>query len=267
MTRLRVLFCCLSLTVLGVVTAQAMSITLVAGSGYVLRDGEFAAAIDAFTSYGTTAQMQEQMRAADSPYDLDVILITHSDFDHFDASLVVANMQTQTRSVVIAPAEVLAAIRDLAPELSETRLIDVSQALGQVVATGRADLVLSAFSFPHPPNGSRPNVGYLLTLDAITLFHPGDLDVAMAARLFDDYNLSTAGIDLAFLPSFMFMDSGLADAIHSLGARCLVPTHVRAMDLVRTCQQTRSLFDNILCFEHLGEEIDYTEEIAYETPS
>lgn len=257
MNRLRAPLLCLGLIVAGMLTAQALSITLVAGSGYIFRDGHLAVAIDALTGYGTTSSMQQSMLAGDYPYDLDVILVTHSDHDHFDASLVAANMQNQTASVVVGPTDVIEAVRELAPELPEARFVDVSLQSGQQIPVGFDELILSAFSFPHPPDESRPNLGYLLTFNTIRLFHPGDLDYTRAVERFSSYDLASFGIDVAFLPSFMFMDGGLADAINGLEARCFVPTHVRPVALSRTCQQTRSVFSNVLCFQHLGEEIEY----------
>ena len=121
-----------------------------------------------------------------------------------------------------------------------------------------AGLPLSAFSFPHPPNGSRQNLGFMLTIGSITLFHPGDLDSAMATELFEAHDLAAGNIDLAFLPSFMFSDTGLVGSITRLGAMCLVPTHVRPLDLARTCRQATILLTNVLCFQQLGEEMEYT---------
>jgi L-ascorbate metabolism protein UlaG (beta-lactamase superfamily) len=204
--------------------------------------------------------MQEKMRIGEPPYDLDIILVTHSDFDHFDAALVAANMQAKTASLLVGPTDVIAQVRARVPDLPETRLIDVASQTGQPIVLNQEKVVLTALSFPHPPNGSRPNLGYLLTIGSITLFHPGDLDVAMASELFETYDLASRAIDLAFLPSFMFSNSGLVEPIQSLGARCLVPTHIepRDPDLAFACQIAAMFYSNVLCFRFLNEELEYT---------
>lgn len=258
MSRLSVLCCCLVLALAGSLVAHALSIRLVAGSGYVFRDNDMAVAIDALTSYGTTADMQETMRTGASPYDLDVILVTHSDIDHFDASLVAANMLTQTASLLVGPSDVIEPVRALLPDLASERFMDVTSQSCQPIAEVPDNLLIMPLSFPHPPNESRANLGYLLTIGSITLLHPGDLDVDAAADRFEEYELPQRGIDLVFLPSFILSDTGLVDAIDNLGAEYLIPTHASPRNLTGACRQASLLFTNLLCFPQLSEEIEYT---------
>jgi L-ascorbate metabolism protein UlaG (beta-lactamase superfamily) len=254
----RILLGCLCIVMIGVVTIHAVTITLVAGSGYVFRDDNVTVAIDALTSYGTTVEMQEKMRAGEPPYDLDIILVTHSDFDHFDAAVVAANMQTQTGSLLVGLEDVIGQVRARLPGMLEARLISVDpEPEGSIVITD-AGLPLSAFSLPHPPNGSRPNLGFMLTIGSITLFHPGDLDSSMATELFEAHGLASRNIDIAFLPSFMFMDTGLVEPITRLGASCLVPTHLLPRNLASACQIAAMFHSNVLCFRSLNEELEYT---------
>lgn len=261
---LRRLACCLVIVFVGALSASAITITVAAGSGYIFRDGDLAVAIDALTSYGTTEAMQERMQNAEFPYDLDVILVTHSDFDHFDATLVAANMQTQTSFLLVGPTDVVTAVRDLLPEVQESRFFVATRQTGQSIVKDWDELQLIPFSFPHPPNGSRPNLGYVFTIGTITLFHPGDLDFNQAEQRFESYELGTCEIDIAFIPSFMFMDTGLFDAIGNLSARCLIPTHTIPLHFARDCQRATLQFASVLCFQQLLQEIEYTAEIACE---
>ncbi|MFC2082488.1 MBL fold metallo-hydrolase [Candidatus Bipolaricaulota bacterium] len=264
MTNLRIVAASFIIALVGALSASATTITLAAGSGYIFRDGDLAVAIDALTAYGTTEAMQELMQTAEFPYDLDVILVTHSDFDHFDAALVAANMQTQTSSLLVGPTDVVTAVRDLLPEVQESRFLVATRQTGQPIVTDWDELQLIPFSFPHPPNGSRPNLGYVFTIGTITLFHPGDLDYNQAEQLFESYELGTRAIDIAFIPAFMFMDTGLFDTIGNLNARCLIPTHTLPLHLTRDCQRTILHFASVLCFQQLLQEIEYTTEIACE---
>lgn len=233
MKRLGFVVCCLSIGLGWVWGVDATSITLVAGSGYVFREGELAVAIDALTSYGSTGEMQEMMAAGTPPLDLDLILVSHSHFDHFDRSLVAANMLTSPSFVLVAP------------EIDEPVVLDVS------------GLELTLLSFPHPLDGLPANVGFRFELGSVAFIHPGDLYVNMASELFEAYGVNAGDINVAILPAFMFPATGLYNVLWGLGVDCFTPTHARPLDLARACEWARRTFPNTLCFHELMEEKEY----------
>jgi len=241
----------------GSVVASAATVTLVANSGYVFRTEELAVAIDAFASYRTSREMQSSMLAGDPPYDVDVILVTHSHFDHFDASLVAGNMKTDRGPILVGPRDVIGAVRSRATGLPDDRFIEAEPSTEEPVSFVADGVVLTCCLFPHPPSGLPVNVGYLFELDSVTFFHPGDLDVRDRGALFAHYALDEAAIDVAIVPSFMFTDTGLQDALHSLGAGCFVPTHASPLELQFPCELGRETFGNLVCFTALMEEIEF----------
>jgi len=249
----------------GTVAASAATVTLVANSGYVFRTEELAVAIDAFASYRTSREMQSSMLAGDPPYDVDVILVTHSHFDHFDASLVAGNMRTDRSPILIGPRDVIGAVRSRATELPEDRFIEAAPTTEEPLSLEVGGLELTCYLFPHPPSGLPVNLGYLFELDSVTFFHPGDLDVQDRGALFAHYALDEAAVDVAFLPSFMFTDTGLQDALHSLGAGCFVPTHASPLELRFPCELGGETFGNLVCFTTFMEEIEFMPEAECST--
>jgi L-ascorbate metabolism protein UlaG (beta-lactamase superfamily) len=257
MKKLGLLVCCLSVGWGWVCAVDAVSITSVAGSGYVFRDGDLAISIDAHASYGTSGEMQDMMATGTPPYDLDIILVTHSHHDHFDSGLVAANMLASAGSVLVGPEDVIAQVRDQAPEIAQDRLMAVVPASDEPVVVEVHDVQLTVLLFPHPPRGLPVNVGYLFEFGSVVFFHPGDLDVNRAGELFETYGLNAGAVEVAILPAFMFSDTGLHDALWGLEADCFLPTHVRPIELASACRRVTGTFPNALCFHELMEEKEY----------
>ena len=223
----------------------------------MFREGELAVAIDALTLYGTSGEMQKMMEAGTPPYDLDIILVSHSHHDHFDSGLVAGNMLTSPNSVLVGPEDVIAQVRDQAPEIAEDRFLAVTPEAGEPVVVEVHGLELTPLSFPHPPDGLPVNIGFLFELGSVVFFHPGDLDVNRAGELFEAYGLNAGDINVAILPAFMFSDTGLYGALWGLEVDCFLPTHVRPIELASECRLVTITFPNASCFHQLLEETEY----------
>lgn len=249
---------CLAVALAATAQAEAVTVTLIATSGYVFRGQQVVVAMDAFTSYGTSEEQRALMALGSPPYDVDVILVSHSHFDHFDGSLVADNMRVNECAILVGPRDVIEDVRSRMSGAPESRFLTVAPTAAWPVTQTVSGLPLTALSFPHPPDGLPLNVGFLFRLDSAVFFHPGDLDVDRAGDLFEDYDLSSREIDVAMLPSFMFGDSGLHEAIRSLGAGCLIPTHARPSELMPHCLIGSRFFDNLWCFGAMMEEAEFS---------
>jgi L-ascorbate metabolism protein UlaG (beta-lactamase superfamily) len=225
--------------------AEPVTMTFIAGSGYVIGQGDFKVVIDGLTSLETSAQTQALMSAASAPFDVDLILVTHSDSDHFDASLIASNMTANLQAVLIGPANVVRAVLAQAPTLDPVRLIVVHpgrQAAQTVEAAGRS---IDVFSFPYP---GPENVGYRFWVGGLAFAHPGDLDFDAVAMDFARTGWTQTPPDVLILPYFLF-NAEYRTAIPACPARLYVPAHAQLNSLSIACTLTGSVVtENVLCF-------------------
>jgi L-ascorbate metabolism protein UlaG (beta-lactamase superfamily) len=236
-----------------------VSLTFVAGSGYIVSQGDFKVAIDGLTSLETPAATQAMMAAASAPFDVDLILVTHSDPDHFNASLIASNMTTNPQAVLIGPANVVRAVLAQAPTLDPARLIVVHPGLYSPLTVEAAGLSIDVFSFPLP---GPENVGYRFRVGGLTFVDPGDLNFDTIASDFARTGLSRTGLgqtglsqagiiqettDVLILPYFLF-NAEYRTAIPACPARLYVPTHAQLNSLSLACTLAESVTSNVLCF-------------------
>jgi L-ascorbate metabolism protein UlaG (beta-lactamase superfamily) len=240
--------------------AEPVSLTFVAGSGYIVSQGDFKVAIDGLTSLETPEATQALMSAASAPFDIDLILVTHSDPDHFNASLIASNMTANLQAVLIGPANVARAVLAQAPTLDPARLIVVHPGFATPQTVEAAGLSIDVFSFPYP---GPENVGYRFRVGGLTFVDPGDLNFDTIASDFARTGLSRTGLsqagiiqettDVLILPYFLF-NAEYRAVIPTCPARLYVPTHAQLGSLALACETARGVTDRVLCFSRSLEE-------------
>ncbi len=247
-------FLVMILCVLGVgltaLAAEPVTMTFVAGSGYIVSQGDFKVAIDGLTSLETPAATQALIAAAQPPFDVDLILVTHSDPDHFNASLVSSNMTANLQAILVGPANVVRAVLAQAPTLDPARLIVVHPGLYSLQTVEAAGLSIDVFSFPLP---GPENVGYRFRVGDLTFADPGDLNFDTIAMDFARTGWSETPPDVLILPYFL-LNAEYRAVIPMCPARLYVPTHAQLNSLSLACETARSVTVNVLCFLHSLEE-------------
>jgi L-ascorbate metabolism protein UlaG (beta-lactamase superfamily) len=246
---------CVLVVGVAALAAEPVTMTFVAGSGYVIGQGEFKLAIDGLTSLETSAATQALIAAAQPPFDIDLILVTHSDPDHFNASLIAGNMTANPLAVLVGPANVVRAVLAQAPTLDPARLIVVHPGLSSPQTVEAAGLSIDVFSFPLP---GPENVGYRFRVGGLVFVDPGDLNFDTATSDLVRTGLSEAGIsreatDVLILPYFLFRTEYQA-SIPMCPARLYVPTHAQLGSLALACETAQGVTDCVLCFSHSLEE-------------
>jgi L-ascorbate metabolism protein UlaG (beta-lactamase superfamily) len=238
------ILCVLNLGV-AAMAAESVTVTFVAGSGYVIGQGDFKIAIDGLTSLETPATTQALMSTAQPPFDVDLILVTHSDSDHFDASLIASNMTANLQAVLIGPANVARAVLAQAPTLDPARLIVVHPGLYSPQTVEAAGLSIDVFSFPYP---GPENIGYRFRIGGLVFADPGDLNFDTIVMDFARTGWTATPPDILILPYFLFNAESIDLFTSSCPARLYVPTHAVLPDLGTACTWGHRVTSNVVCF-------------------
>ncbi len=223
---------------------RAIVLTHVHNAGFAIEGGGVRVLMDALLAQGVASELQRAMRAAEPPFDADLILITHSHSDHFDTTIVADNLRANPDSIVVSTADVVHRIAHAVPGIDEGRLIAVDLAEKESTVVEAGGLAISVYEFPH----GVPNVGFLLRLGPWAVFHPGDVADTGAREWFVHYALADEGIDVALVPWFLMTTPEYHAALTAgLQARWYVPMHFTA-GFARTCEGASAAFPNTICF-------------------
>jgi len=99
---------------------------------------------------------------------------------------------------------------------------------------GRVKLTIAHHGGGYGPDASRytgPPVGFLITIDGKTIYHPGDTGLFLDMKLIGEMNK----IDLAFLPIGDNYTMGVDDAVKAaefLHPKTIIPIHYNTWDLI-----------------------------------
>ncbi len=208
--------------------AGHVRVIFVANSGFLIEAGGEKVMIDApMTGYEAGALMPsyewDLLANAEPPFDdIDLILISHNHADHFDAEGVREYMRKSPLTVLVSTSQVV-------EQLSEfgNRVIAVNPIAGEPASMQVDGIGVEALYLSHPTAPSVKeevfNNGYIVTMSDVTFFHSGD--ISELADVFA-YDLSSRGIDLAFIPyPYIQTTTDARNIEQNIGATHVFPSH------------------------------------------
>ncbi|MEM2321345.1 MAG: MBL fold metallo-hydrolase [Candidatus Bathyarchaeia archaeon] len=148
----------------------------------------------------------------------DIILVTHSHYDHCDLTKIKRIRKDDT--VVLAPEE-------CAPKIDgKVRAIKPGEKIALENVAIEAVHAYNVRRFRAPGQPFHPKgfgVGYLITIYGKTIYHAGDTDLILEMK-----ELKDRKIDLALLPSggtYTMDNPEAADAVIAINPRVVIPMH------------------------------------------
>lgn len=218
----------------------------VGNAGYIVKSEGVTVAIDALFSLRATPDATALMRLAEPPFDIDVILVTHSHSDSFSAQIVATHMSVNVQALLVGPADVIEAVRTIDPALSEDRFFSLRLQRDESVTLEFAGIRIDAGYYPHGASHNPLNIGYRFELDGRTFFHSGDLDVdALASKL--THPFAEMPIDFAFVDKDLLqLEEGLF-FINSLDVNTFIPACFEADGFSCDCTTLGIERTDVLC--------------------
>lgn len=235
----------------------ALSLWHIGQSGFFVKGGGLTLLFDPYLK-ATSQRTFPPPVSPDSIEDVDYVLCTHAHSDHLDTFAVERIARAAPHARFVVPAATLDQVtslgiereRVIAPDVDSQVQLDAPAGRGGAGASGGEAPTMTLLTVPaahgdahepvaeydwepHPEHGYR-FVGYVVTLNGVTLYHAGDTTIypGMVERL------RPLGIDLALLPingrDWFRERRGIignmdhreaADLGHAIGAGTIVPMH------------------------------------------
>lgn len=187
-----------------------VEITYICNAGFLISSKGKKILVDALfqgTNYGCPfAPYMTAIKLAEPPFDgVDLVLVTHDHDDHFDAEITGTHLANNPKAVLVSTEQVIDSLREGFPgfEEFEDRTIALRLVKGESTRIALTGIGLEVINIPHVnmPGGGVLNLGFLIDVGGVRLFHPGDAEPEEWSKpYFQGYRLSERGIDVAFVP-------------------------------------------------------------------
>jgi L-ascorbate metabolism protein UlaG (beta-lactamase superfamily) len=206
-------------------TFGGVRVTFITNAGFLITVGDTRILIDAIYQ-GYPGGVLKPILDSQPPFDgVDLILVTHEHHDHFDPELVLQYLQRNPETVFISTPNSVNAILDLDSRMG-ARLTSIDLQSGDREQLTISDIGLEIIHISHGVPGLL-NLGYIITINDVTLFHTGDIDpTVVSISDLQSYGLPEKQIDIGFVPEFLFTEEEFRNHItEGIQARHLIPMH------------------------------------------
>jgi L-ascorbate metabolism protein UlaG (beta-lactamase superfamily) len=229
----------------------ALQITYICNDGFLISTSGKRILVDALFNDADKicpANLEVATRAAaDALGGAQLVLVSHSHWDHFDPHVVGSYLLSNPDSVLIAEhsaAEALAAEFEDFPDIQD-RVHGLEVDRGQATQMSVSGIEVEVISAP----ADVPNLGFIVRVGGAMFLHSGDsgYDSTMAAD-FRALALADRDIDLAFLPYWYFIDPSGESMVAEVPARYYIPMHYAGEQLSAVFPAVKDLYPHAILF-------------------
>jgi L-ascorbate metabolism protein UlaG (beta-lactamase superfamily) len=210
-------------------TPHGLEVTYLGNEGFLVRSGSQAVLFDALFGAGlpdydrVPANAVRDIETGKFPFaNINAVLISHVHPDHFDLSSTVRFLESHPTTVVVAPSQVAAQLRNALANnrqaLAQIHIAPLEQ--GRITTHLEGDVEVGSFPLSH---GNVENAAYLVFLTGKAMLHIGDADLPMKGLA--QLGLSHRHIDIAFVPFWQLVENPKS-VRDQIGARIVIPMHL-----------------------------------------
>ncbi|MDX2415629.1 MAG: MBL fold metallo-hydrolase [Bacteroidales bacterium] len=191
-----------------------IDVTYIANSGFLIESNGKQVLIDAlfengWDSYLTPADsiVSDIIKQQDPFNNSTLMLITHNHGDHFNSSMVVAYLKSNSENTLIAPSKVTNEILKH-PDYKkvENQIVQLDKINQEKNDTTIEGIRVRSFFIQHDSRPQIENVGFLINIDNLKVFHTGDYNGSEIIE-FEKLQLKNKNIDLALLNFYGFWNT------------------------------------------------------------
>lgn len=235
---------------------EKVDVTYVGNSGFLIKIGDKKILIDALFkgfagAYNLPEHIQEKLRLAQAPFDdVDLILVTHAHGDHIDPDMLREHLKNNPKAIFASTQQLVDHMKD-----SSDRSIAFNPTKEKSDKKEIGNFSIETFLFPHGPNYEIINIGFLVSVNGVTLFQTGDFDYEQYTfEEFRALQLPEKKIDLAFIQHYDLRGDSLSDRFvrEGIKAKYIFPIHYHF---------TTPSFDAAIVRENYPEAIIFNEEL------
>jgi len=213
---------------------EGVRVTYITNAGFLITAGDQRILIDAIYE-GNPEGTLKPILNSQPPFDgVDLILTTHVHYDHFDPELVLQYLQNNPETLFASTPRAVDAILALDNSL-RPRLTAIELQAGESEHLTLANIDVEVLHLAHGSTGAGIlNLGYIITLGNVKLFHMGDMNPdAVSISDLQAYTFPEKQIDIAFVHYRLFSEKRFhAYITEGIQARYLIPMHFGSSSLL-----------------------------------
>jgi L-ascorbate metabolism protein UlaG (beta-lactamase superfamily) len=194
-------------------TEYKIDVTYIANAGFLIESTGKKILIDAlfkngwYTYLTPVDSIVSKIINQQSPFnEANLMLITHNHGDHFNDSMVVAYLNNNSENVLIAPPLVTNAIIKNPDFKNKNQIVELSKINREKNDTTINGIRVRSFFIQHDTRPQIENVGYLIDIGDLKIFHTGDYDGSELVE-FGKLHLQNEQIALALLNFYGFWNT------------------------------------------------------------
>ncbi len=214
--------------------ADELAVTYIANEGFLISCGGKNILIDALfnQSFGKYDPPSDELKAkiisGQTPFDkVDLYLLTHNHGDHFYAPYVNDFLELHNKTIFVSSSQACDQLES--NNKIKDRVKDIPLELGKAVNTEINGIPFKIFRLKHLGDTTGTialNYSFLINLNGIKIFHPGDITFEFDKSLLVQHNLEKENIDVLFIPYF-----DLSEASTKYVKEIIKPKHIIAIHI------------------------------------
>jgi L-ascorbate metabolism protein UlaG (beta-lactamase superfamily) len=235
--------------------ASPVEVVAIANEGFLIRSARRTVMVDAlfratapypeFFSQGPSDDLVRQMVGGEGPFGhIDLVLVTHSDGDHFHAGTAFEFLENHPETVLVGTFDVLEALSTFEGfDAVSDRVVVPTKTHGSCDRMEHRGIEVNACFVWHSGERDVANNIYIVEIDGFRFLHEGDADRSPAT--FGGLEFPEEGLDLAFVHDWFVINDGLEVVTEILQPRAVVLMHHRWERAEETRQRVEQLTSEI----------------------